>query len=175
MLQIMGRTEPSKGLAPPSFRRDARAKKAKATLNKVIPALLSSHPRAKRGSESSELIVEPPAPKSASKAKDKDKHDNSSPPNDGPELFLEVGDTLTVARSLLRDHETDKDDLSNKEARVAILNMASPLSPGGGFVNGASSQEESLVSIASFLYHLTANTHVTGLYERLLRVYGATG
>lgn len=143
----MGRTEPSKGLAPPSFRRDARAKKAKATLNKVIPALLSSHPRAKRGVDASELIIEPPAQKSQSKHQDDNKTGPSSPPDAGPRLFLEVADTLTVARFLLRNQDTDKDDLGNKEARVAILNMASPLSPGGGFVNGASSQEESLVSI----------------------------
>ncbi|ETS74172.1 hypothetical protein PFICI_14038 [Pestalotiopsis fici W106-1] len=149
----MGRTEPSKGLAPPSFRRDARAKKAKATLNKAIPALLSSHPRAKRGTEASELIVEPPARKSASNApRGGERNGAPLPPNDEqPGLFLEVADTLAVARSLLRDQETERDDLSNRVSRVAILNMASPLSPGGGFVNGASSQEESLCMRSTLL------------------------
>lgn len=139
----MGRTEPSQGLAPPSYRRDARAKKARATINKVIPSLLPAYPRAKRGVESSELIVEPPArraPPAASKSDPK----LPPPANGEPRLVLQVTDTLSAAQSLLRSEPAGRVDLSNKHARVAILNMASPLSPGGGFVNGASSQEESL-------------------------------
>ncbi|KAK6080911.1 hypothetical protein SCUP234_05009 [Seiridium cupressi] len=149
----MGRTEPSQGLAPPSFRRDARAKRAKATINKVIPALLSAHPRAKRGAEWSELIVEPPVRKTQPTTSE-GKNKRAAPLAGGPTLTLEVTDTITAAHSLLRNDATGKFDLSNKSARVAILNMASPLSPGGGFVNGAGSQEESLCMRSTLLSSL---------------------
>jgi uncharacterized protein (TIGR02452 family) len=55
----MGRTEKSQGLAPPSVRKDMRAKQAKQIINKTIPAILASNSRARKGSESSELISDP--------------------------------------------------------------------------------------------------------------------
>ncbi|KAK8104512.1 uncharacterized protein PG998_011545 [Apiospora kogelbergensis] len=126
----MGRTEPSVGQPPAAFRKDVRAKKAKATLNKTIPALLSAHPRSRRGTEAAELIANPPA----LKTKQDDPTVSASSP---PGLVLQAADTLTVARRLLEHPDTGRVDLGNKEARVGILNMASPLSPGGGFLNGA--------------------------------------
>ncbi|KAJ3456747.1 hypothetical protein MRS44_016770 [Fusarium solani] len=128
----MGRTEPSIGRPPAAFRKDARAKKAKATLNQTIPQLLSAHPRARRGIEAAELIVNPSPGDRKAEIKKSNGQAESDPP--GPRLCLQVADTLTAARSLLaRDTPSGVTlDLGNKNARVAILNMASPLSPGGG-------------------------------------------
>ncbi|KAM0722708.1 hypothetical protein Q7P37_002149 [Cladosporium fusiforme] len=143
----MGREAPSKGEPPASFRKAARAKKAKATLNKTIPALLTSHPRAKRGVQAAELISQPPARKNPAT--------NPSPTPTPPSLTLSVTDTLTAAHRLLRNAETGDRDLSNTTARVGILNMASMLSPGGGFANGASGQEASLCMRTTLLPSLS--------------------
>jgi uncharacterized protein (TIGR02452 family) len=55
----MGRTEKSQGLAPPAVRKDIRAKHARNIINKVVPAILSSNAKARRGSETSELLTDP--------------------------------------------------------------------------------------------------------------------
>ncbi|KAK2024152.1 hypothetical protein LX32DRAFT_626683 [Colletotrichum zoysiae] len=141
----MGRTQPSVGQPPAAFRKAARSKQAKVTLNQLIPSLLSTHPRARCGIDTAELIIEPkPIPKQPPSSN----QTTCDASNTGSSLRirLQVADTLAAAHALVVEKSTpDRPaDLSNKETRVAILNMASPLTPGGGFVNGASSQEESL-------------------------------
>ncbi|KXH62028.1 hypothetical protein CNYM01_02321 [Colletotrichum nymphaeae SA-01] len=141
----MGRTQPSVGQPPAAFRKAARAKKAKVTLNQLIPSLLPTHPRARRGIDSAELIIEPKASIKETRTPKAEGADVSE--TNGPfHIRLQVADTLTAAHALVTEKaEPNRPvDISNKETRVAVLNMASPLTPGGGFVNGAGSQEESL-------------------------------
>ncbi|KAI0378870.1 hypothetical protein F5Y04DRAFT_261217 [Hypomontagnella monticulosa] len=182
----MGRTEPSvDNKQPASVRRDARAKRAKATANKLIPAMLAAHPRARRGVEASELIIDPPTTATAiptpvpqaRKGDGRNRHDedgygsrntedtgaNQTTQNGStktPRISLHIADTLTAAYSLLiipssstasspispsinspNSSKTHR-DLTNTTSRVGILNMASPLTPGGGFLLGAQGQEE---------------------------------
>lgn len=167
----MGRTEPSVGRPPAAFRKDARSKKAKATINKVIPSLLPGNPRAQQGINSAELVPFPHAQVygtgSAVTAQDrkidqsakngkfvdslaKQKANDQPTPAQGelklPKISVREVDTLVAARDLLEIETASgtKTDFKNDRARVTILNMSSPLNPGGGFLNGANSQEESL-------------------------------
>ncbi|KAM0553168.1 hypothetical protein ACHAPJ_007455 [Fusarium lateritium] len=191
----MGRTEPSIGRPPAAFRKDVRAKKAKATINKVIPSLLPGNPRAQKGIDKARLVnpdialwkayEEETAKEKEQQSKDKKSARRKSKEMEGeqignsvkkesadqakssidqkpdeqaksvtleepklPRISLRMVDTLTAARDLLEIELSSGDkvkvDLGNKFARVGILNMGSPLSPGGGSLNGANSQEESL-------------------------------
>ncbi|KAI1738695.1 hypothetical protein F4680DRAFT_165464 [Xylaria scruposa] len=200
----MGRTEPTIVKPPAAFRRDARAKRARATLNKVIPAMLSAHPRARRGVERSELVVDPPAlplssdgkrrdaaasngrsaevktagrqkKKKRNKKMEEDHRDNDEeeekgetsrstahcppPPPPPPRITLHVGDALTAAQALLLSHGSQNQKNQHQHQhqgsvgaeafgrtykKVGVLNMASPLAPGGGFLNGATGPEASL-------------------------------
>lgn len=150
----MGRDAPSVGQPPAAFRKNARSKKAKATLNKVIPSLLTAHPRAKRGMDATELIVQPKQNASQSgPSKGKDVPDAVS--SNDLQIKLRATGTLTAAHDLLKDPKTQNFDLSSRTARVGVLNMASMLAPGGGFLNGASGQEASLCMCTTLLPSLS--------------------
>ncbi|KAF5597665.1 hypothetical protein FPCIR_3549 [Fusarium pseudocircinatum] len=162
----MGRTEPSIGRPPAAFRKDARSKKAKATINKVIPGLLTAYPGAQKGINSAELIpfmnttvLPEPYGKLLKKQEDKGDAATKGKSTEGaedphedlaklkpPRISIREVDTLVAARDLLNIETPTgfKTDFVNTRAHVAILNMGSPLNPGGGFLNGANSQEESL-------------------------------
>lgn len=198
----MGRTEKSQGLAPPAIRKDIRAKQARHIINKVVPAILSSNARARRGADSSELITDPepasskditkvdqggedaayvkrkgqgrrkakggpdlddePA-KTKGKGKKSGKRRTSSLDEDLSSLTLDprapmsphkprtikvvTTDSLTAAQTLSA-HSTKP---SKKASNICILNMASPLRPGGGVLLGATSQEEFLCARTTLL------------------------
>ena len=112
--------------------RNNRAKGARTTINRDIPAILTSDARARRGVQSSKLLVNlPPFLK-------------PSPPNASIAHNLRILqiDTISAARKL---------HLSAPSAKIAILNMASPLRPGGGVLTGATSQEEFLCTRTTLL------------------------
>ncbi|KAJ4372718.1 hypothetical protein N0V86_008083 [Didymella sp. IMI 355093] len=199
----MGRTEKSQGLAPPAIRKDIRAKQARHIINKVVPSILASNARARRGADNSELIADPGPASSKDvkktdeggkdagyvkrkgqgrrKAKDgPDAHDDDTTPprgrpkksgkrrNDSLEDDLSsltlssaafptsplkprtvkviTTDSLTAAQSFTSSLKAAK-----KLPNVCVLNMASPLRPGGGVLLGATSQEEFLCARTTLL------------------------
>ncbi|KAH0607419.1 uncharacterized protein H6S33_002453 [Morchella sextelata] len=147
----MGRdaTEP---IQPGSIRRTERARFAKETIHKTVPALLHSIPRARRGIETAHLLVDLPRvnpggssnnPKRKPKGKrgeDKDEHDPSSADAPPPGIRIRIVDADTLAAVSLFTPSAGK----SAPAKTAVLCMASPLRPGGGVFTGAQSQEESL-------------------------------
>lgn len=168
----MGRTEPSQPpVAQQSFRKEQRAKHAKATINKTIPQVLGTDARARKGIGNAQLITDPVGTAKAGncwqgsstalkddKVPKKKRNQDASfvpltasetpdevvePPMD---IRIQVTDTLLAARTLHQQSRSRKN--------VAILNMASPLRPGGGVLSGATSQEESLCVRTTLLISL---------------------
>lgn len=145
----MGRTTPSKGAPPAASRKDARAKRARQTLNRDIPVILQSSARARVGVNSSELVVNPPALRAQHARagsnggvmiEEASSETSSTVSSEPVQIRLQVADTFQAAAHLLESSKFK----NAKSSRVAVLNMASPLRAGGGFLNGASAQEESL-------------------------------
>lgn len=108
--------------------RADRARLAKETINKTIPGLLISNPRAQIGVAGSQLLRDLPL--------------ISLPATPRPTIRVIDSDSFDAAQSLR---------MSYPSGRVAVLSMASPLRPGGGILTGATSQEESLCMRSTLL------------------------
>ncbi|KAJ6588420.1 hypothetical protein B0H19DRAFT_877205, partial [Mycena capillaripes] len=105
--------------------KSERSQLARKTINQHIPEVLQASARARSGVRSSKVL------------RDLKPIGDSKQPKHAPALpkiTVVEGDTLEVAFPMC----------INGGGSVAVLSMASELRPGGGFLSGANSQEESL-------------------------------
>ncbi|KAI5243165.1 hypothetical protein E4T43_04328 [Aureobasidium subglaciale] len=136
----MGRLQPTVVVAPQANRRSDRAKRAKDTVNKVIPDILKSSPRARHGIHNAVLTSDP-----------KPETDTGRPWASNLIIRLSHTDSLTAARRITHSSRRQSaaaalttSKQATRSRNVCVLNMASPLRPGGGFLDGATSAEEFL-------------------------------
>ncbi|RDB19680.1 hypothetical protein Hypma_013341 [Hypsizygus marmoreus] len=106
-----------------------RSHLARKTVSQTIPTVLKASARARAGLQSTQLL------------RDEDIHSSVSSSGTVPRppiIRVIAQDTLQAAHDLLTSSSAKSGD------RIAVLSMASELRPGGGFLSGANSQEESL-------------------------------
>lgn len=96
--------------------------------------------------ESSELILDASAIDARSGLKGPESRSQRGGGREKVKIRVVVDDTLAVARAMSQVSTAvmNNEKSSRYKRNVAVLNMASPLLPGGGFLNGATAQEESL-------------------------------
>lgn len=126
------------GGIPPN-RKLERALRAKNTVQAAVPELLKASPRARHGLAKADLVVDPEVPS----------YHGETPVSQldasGPQVKLVISDVIDAAsrmsaRPYIVRPNAPKD--APKAPNVGILSFASQHRPGGGFLDGANSQQE---------------------------------